>query len=59
MYDGLLLRKAKSWITGYNSNLGGHEHGKTRYNIYTGGGPKYARVLRECTEKGYEGVTLS
>ncbi|MYE12655.1 MAG: NAD(P)/FAD-dependent oxidoreductase [Gammaproteobacteria bacterium] len=56
MYEGLLLRTAKSWITGYNSNLDGHEYGKTRYNIYNGGGPKYARLLREMTENDYEGV---
>ena len=58
MYEGLLLRTAKSWITGYNSNLDGHEYGKTRYNIYNGGGPKYARRLREMTENDYEGVTF-
>ena len=58
MYEGLLLRKAKSWITGYNSNLDGHEYGKTRYNVYTGGGPKYARRLRECAEQGYAGIRL-
>ncbi|MYE83884.1 MAG: NAD(P)/FAD-dependent oxidoreductase [Gammaproteobacteria bacterium] len=56
MYEGLLLRTAKSWITGYNSNLDGHEYGKTRYNIYNGGGPKYARLLREMTENSYAGV---
>ena len=56
MYEGLLLRTAKSWITGYNSNLDGHEYGKTRYNIYNGGGPKYARRLREMTENSYAGV---
>ena len=59
MYQGLLMRKAKSWITGYNANLVGHEYGKTRYNIYAGGGPKYARTLRECAAKGYDGVELS
>ena len=58
MYEGLLLRTAKSWITGYNSNLDGHEYGKTRYNIYNGGGPKYARLLREMVAKDYEGVTF-
>ena len=56
MYEGLLLRTAKSWITGYNSNLDGHEYGKTRYNIYNGGGPKYARLLREMTENDYAGL---
>ncbi len=58
MYEGLLLRKAKSWITGYNSNLDGHEYGKTRYNIYNGGGPKYARRLREMVANDYEGVSF-
>ncbi|MGF1597899.1 MAG: hypothetical protein ACFCVK_13365 [Acidimicrobiales bacterium] len=40
MYKPFLLRKAKSWTTGYNSNLDGHEYDKMRYNIYNGGGPK-------------------
>ena len=56
MYEGLLIRKAKSWITGYNSNVDGHEYGKTRYNIYNGGGPKYAKRLREVAANGYEGL---
>lgn len=59
MYQGLLLRKAKSWITGYNSNVAGHEYGKTRYNIYNGGGPKYAKTLRRVAEKNYDGVSFS
>ena len=58
MYQGLLLRKAKSWITGYNSNLDGHEYGKTRYNIYNGGGPKYAKRLRQVAGNDYEGVSF-
>ena len=56
MYEGMLLRKAKSWFTGYNSNIKGHEHGKMRYNIYNGGGPRYARMLNEMAENGYEGL---
>jgi cation diffusion facilitator CzcD-associated flavoprotein CzcO len=58
MYEGLLLRKAKSWITGYNSNLEGHEYGKTRYNIYNGGGPKYASRLQKVAGNNYEGLTF-
>jgi len=58
MYQGLLLRKAKSWITGYNSNIDGHEYGKTRYNIYNGGGPKYMRTLNRVVEKNYEGISF-
>ena len=56
MYEGLLIRKAKSWITGYNSNVDGHEYGKTRYNIYNGGGPKYAKRLHEVAANDYEGL---
>ena len=59
MYQGLLLQTAKSWITGYNSNLEGHEYGKMRYNIYNGGGPKYAQRLREVAEHDYEGVRFT
>ncbi len=59
MYQGLLLRKAKSWITGYNSNVEGHEYGKTRYNIYNGGGPRYAKWLREVAANDYQGIHFS
>jgi hypothetical protein len=55
MYEGLLLRNAKSWFTGYNSNIKGHEHGNMRYNIYNGGGPKYARTLNEVADRDYKG----
>ncbi len=56
MYKGLLLRNAKSWFTGYNSNLEGHEYGKMRYNIYNGGGPRFAKMLSEVADNNYEGV---
>ena len=59
MYEPFLLRKAKSWITGYNSNLDGHEYGKMRYNIYNGGGPKYTARLTEVTQNDYEGISFS
>jgi cation diffusion facilitator CzcD-associated flavoprotein CzcO len=59
MYAGLLLRKAKSWITGYNSNLDGHEYGHTRYNIYNGGGPKYAQRLHDVASSDYSGISFS
>jgi cation diffusion facilitator CzcD-associated flavoprotein CzcO len=58
-YEPLLLRKAKSWITGYNSNLEGHEYGKTRYNIYNGGGPRYASRLQEVADDDYAGITFA
>ena len=56
MYKGALLRTAKSFFTGYNSNIEGHEYGKTRYNIYNGGVPKYAKTLQEISDNNYEGV---
>jgi cation diffusion facilitator CzcD-associated flavoprotein CzcO len=58
MYEPLLLRKAKSWITGYNSNLEGHEYGKMRLNIYNGGGPRYAARLQQVADAEYEGIAL-
>ncbi len=59
MYEPFLLRKAKSWITGYNSNLDGHEYGKMRLNIYNGGGPKYTARIREEAQEGYPGLDFS
>ena len=56
MYQGVLLRKARSWFTGYNSNVEGHEYGKMRYTVYNGGGPKYARKLSEVATNDYTGV---
>jgi len=56
MYQGVLLRNAKSWFTGYNSNLEGHEYGKIRYNIYNGGSPRYAQKLKEVAYNDYEGI---
>ena len=59
MYEPLLLRTAKSWITGYNSNLEGHEYGKMRYNIYNGGGPRYAARLHQIADNDYQGVSFA
>ncbi len=59
MYSTMLMRKAKSWFTGYNSNVEGHEHGKTRYFVYNGGSPKYQKQIAEVEANGYEGLTLS
>lgn len=56
MYEGALLRNARSFFTGYNSNIEGHEYGRTRYNIYNGGVPRYAHMLSEMAENDYEGV---
>ena len=58
MYQVMLMRKAKSWFTGYNSNVPGHEQGSIRYFVYNGGAPKYAALIRAVAEKGYEGMTF-
>jgi hypothetical protein len=59
MYEIMLMRKAKSWFTGYNSNVAGHEEGKIRYFLYNGGTPKYVAVINDVAAKGYEGIVLS
>ncbi len=58
MYAMMLMRKAKSWFTGYNSNVPGHEQGTIRYLVYNGGSPKYVGIINSVAMKGYEGVTL-
>ena len=55
MYAIMLMRKAKSWFTGYNSNVAGHEDGKVRYFVYNGGTPKYVATINDVAAKGYEG----
>jgi cation diffusion facilitator CzcD-associated flavoprotein CzcO len=59
MYSQMLMRKAKSWFTGYNSNVPGHEEGKVRYFVYNGGAPKYVNTIRAVAEKDYEGVVFA
>jgi len=59
MYSRMLMRKAKSWFTGYNSNVIGHEAGKVRYFVYNGGTPKYVATINDVAENGYEGLSLS
>ena len=58
MYAIMLMRKAKSWFTGYNSNIPGHEHGKVRYFVYNGGTPKYVAAINDVVAKGYEGIVF-
>ncbi|HEY5646223.1 MAG TPA: NAD(P)/FAD-dependent oxidoreductase [Pseudomonadales bacterium] len=56
-YEGALLTSTKSWFTGYNSNVAGHD--KLRYMIYLGGAPAYRKRLDEVAAHGYEGFRLS
>ena len=41
-----------------NSNIPGHEHGKTRYLVYNGGTPKYVAAITEVAQKGYEDIVF-
>ena len=59
MYEIMLMRKAKGWFTGYNSNVAGHEEGRPRYFVYNGGTPKYVGIINDVAAKGYEGLVMS
>lgn len=52
-YSLSLIPTAKSWFTGYNSNV--PDHDKLRYLIYNGGAPKYRERLTQVAEHEYEG----
>jgi cation diffusion facilitator CzcD-associated flavoprotein CzcO len=58
MYSMMLMRKAKGWFTGYNSNVPGHEEGKVRYFVYNGGAPKYVNIINKAAASGYEDVAF-
>ncbi len=55
-YSYSLLGNSKSWFTGYNSNVEGHD--KIRYMIYNGGAVRYRQRLAEVAENGYQGFDL-
>ncbi len=59
MYSVMLMRKAKSWFTGYNSNIEGHEYGKTRYFVYNGGQPKFLSQIAEVANNSYKGIDFN
>ncbi|MCY3558695.1 MAG: NAD(P)/FAD-dependent oxidoreductase [Chloroflexi bacterium] len=57
MYQFQLMSKVKSWFTGYNSNVDGHD--VPRLMIYPGGAPRYRERLEEVAANDYEGFHLS
>ena len=59
MYSMTLMRKAKSWFTGYNSNVPGHEEGSIRYMVYNGGAPKFVARARQVAEQVYAGMEFA
>ncbi len=56
LYEGVLLSKATSWFTGYNSNVDGHD--KLRYMLYLGGSPAYRDRLENIAKNGYPGFVF-
>jgi len=58
MYSTMLMRKAKGWFTGYNSNVEGHEHGRIRYFVYNGGSPKFRATITDVADHGYTGIVF-
>jgi cation diffusion facilitator CzcD-associated flavoprotein CzcO len=59
MYEIMLMRKAKGWFTGYNSNVTGHEEGTVRYFVYNGGTPKFVGIINDVAAKGYREIEFS
>ncbi len=57
LYQRQLLRKAKSWFTGYNPNIEGHD--RTRYLIYAGGANRYREHLARVAADGYPGLSMT
>ena len=58
-YENLLLRNARGWFTGYNSNVKGHETVRNRYPAYQGGGARFAKLLREAMSDNYRGIDVA
>ncbi len=59
MYEIMLMRKAKSWFTGYNSNVAGHEEGTVRYFVYNGGTPKFVGIINGVAARSYQEIAFS
>ncbi len=56
-YEHTLIPTAKSWFTGYNSNLDGHD--KLRYMIYLRGAVNFRSELVDVSSNGYRGFAIS
>ena len=59
MYSMMLMRKAKSWFTGYNSNVPGHEQGTIRYFVYNAGTPKYVAKITDVEMNNYKEIDFA
>ena len=59
MYSMMLMRKAKSWFTGYNSNVVGHEQGTIRYFVYNAGTPKFVSKITDVEMNRYREIDFT
>lgn len=59
LYATAITGKAQSWLTGYNSNLDGHEKGRIRHVIWGGAFPEFRAEMKDIASKGYTGFQLS
>jgi cation diffusion facilitator CzcD-associated flavoprotein CzcO len=57
LYQMVLLRNARSWFTGYNSNVEGRD--VKRHLIYNGGAPRYRERISNVATEGYTGFVLT
>jgi cation diffusion facilitator CzcD-associated flavoprotein CzcO len=57
-YEKLLMRNAKSWFTGYNSNVEGHSGEQIRYVVYNGSSPGYRKRITKVADDGYPGIDI-
>ena len=55
MYGMMLMRKAKGWFTGYNSNVDGHEHGRSATSSTTAAPRSIRRRSAGWRQPGIEG----
>ncbi len=57
-HEKLLLRRSKSWFTGYNENMAGRGENKVRYHAYFGGVPKYRKIIDLAAVEGYQFIDM-
>ena len=56
-YERMLLRRAKSWFTGYNENIEGRD--RMRHVMYNGGLPRYRKRLETAAAEGYPTLAMT
>jgi hypothetical protein len=59
MYSMVLMRKAKSWFTGYNSNIEGRAEGEVRYMVYNGGAQRLLKRINAEASASYPSLDFS